>query len=140
MMFPAELIFWPMILIAVATMLIYIPMSRARVKSVLSGKVKASVYKLNNGEPEESLRFNNAISNQFESPVLFYAVCLAAFVSGNANSIMIILAFLYAILKLFHIYIHISTNNLRRRRPVFALSLLVLLIMWLAFAIQLLIS
>jgi hypothetical protein len=133
----AELIIWPMIIVALATLWIYLPMGKARVATVKSGKTKASVYKLNVDEPEESLRFTNALRNQYETPTLFYAVCLAAYVTGNANMVMITLAFAYAILKTVHIIIHIMTNNIRYRRPVFALSWLVLIAMWLALAVKL---
>jgi len=133
----AELIIWPMIIIALTTLYIYIPMGQARVAGVKSGKTKASVYKLNVGEPEESLRFTNALRNQYETPTMFYAVCLAAYVTGNANIVMIVLAFAYAILKTVHIIIHIKTNNLRHRRPVFALAWIALIAMWLVLAVNL---
>lgn len=130
----SELIVWPMIIVALVTLLLYFPMSSARVASVKNGKTKASVYRHNIGEPEESLRFSNAIRNQFESPVLFYAVCLATLVTNNANMAMVVLAFAYAALKIIHIFIHVTSNRLRRRRPVFALSLAVLIVMWIGLA------
>jgi hypothetical protein len=133
----SELIIWPMIMVALATLWIYLPMSKARVQSVKSGKTEASAYRLNIGEPEESLRFSNALRNQFETPVLFYAVCLAAFVTETANSVMIFLAFAYALIKVLHISIHITTNRLRHRRPIFMLSYLILSFMWLVLAVRL---
>ncbi len=133
----AELIIWPMIVIALATLWLYVPMGNARVASVKSGKVKARVYKLNVGEPEESLQYSNALRNQYETPVLFYVVCLAAYVTDNANMVMVILAFVYAIFKTAHIVIHVKTNNLRHRRPIFALSWLILIVMWLVLGVSL---
>ena len=132
-----ELIIWPMIIVALTTIWLYIPMSNARVASVKSGKTKASVYRHNVGEPEESLRFSNAIRNQYESPTLFYAVCLAAFVTQNANRLMIVLAFAYAIFKVAHVVSHITTNRLRYRRPIFGISFMVLIALWLTLAISL---
>lgn len=130
-----ELIVWPMIAMALATLWIYFPMSKARVASVKSGKTKASVYRLNIDEPEESLRFSNALRNQYESPILFYAVCLAALTTGNANMVIVILAFIYAAFKIAHIFIHTTSNRLRFRRPVFAISIFVLIVMWIALAL-----
>ena len=131
-------IFWPMIFLALASLLLYVRLSSARVKTVKEGKVKGSVYRHNVGEPEESLQFNRAIVNQFESPVLFYAVCIAAYASGNVGMVMIILAWAYGISKLVHIYVHITTNNLRHRRPVFMVTYVLLLCLWLVFAAHLL--
>ncbi len=133
----AEQIIWPMIIIALSTLWLYVPMGNARVASVKSGKVKAGVYKLNIGEPEESLRYSNALRNQYEAPTLFYAVCLAAYVTDNANMVMVILAFAYALFKVAHIVIHVKTNKLRHRRPVFALSWLILVVMWLVLGVSL---
>ena len=133
----SQLIIWPMIMVALATLWIYLPMSKVRVASVKSGKTKSSAYRLNIGEPEESLRYSNALRNQYESPVLFYTVCLAAFVTNNANSGMILLAFAYAIIKIIHITIHVTTNRLRHRRPIFALSYAILGVMWLVLAVRL---
>ena len=129
-----DLIFWPMIILALYTLGLYFPMSKARVSAVKSGKIKASTFKLNEGEPEESRVFNNAIANQFQSPILFYAVCLAAYASGNASSLIIVLAWIFAAVKIIHSLVHVTTNNLRHRRPVFMLAYLVLILMWLVFA------
>lgn len=134
----AELIIWPMILLAIATIAVYVPMVKARFGSVKSGKTKAHVYKNNVGEPEESLRFSNGIRNQYETPVLFYAVCLAAYVTQNATGLMIFLAFAFALLKLAHLLVHITTNKIRHRFRLFGLSLLILLVMWLLLAFNLL--
>ena len=133
----STLILWPMVLLALATLYLYIPMSKARIKSVKDGKVKAAVYRLNQGEPEESLRFSRAIANQYETPTLFYAVCIAAYVTSNASIVMIVLAWGYALLKIAHSYVHTSTNNLRHRRPIFMMSFLVLIFLWLVFAVHL---
>ena len=133
----AELIIWPMIIMALTTLWIYIPMGNARKATIKSGGVKASVYFRNIGEPEESLRFSTAIRNQFETPVLFYAVCLAAFVTDNANIVMILLAFIYAIIKVVHVYIHTTTGKLRHRFRVFVFSWSVLGLMWIVLAISL---
>lgn len=133
----SELIFWPVIVVAMVTLWLYVPMSQARVRTVREGRVKGSVYKLNREEPEESLRFSNAIRNQYETPVLFYVVCLAAYVTGTAGLLMIVLAFLFAAIKATHVVVHVTTNNLRHRRPVFMAAYLVLAAMWVVFAVQL---
>ncbi|MFK5977831.1 MAG: MAPEG family protein [Rhizobiaceae bacterium] len=133
----SSLILWPMVILALATLYLYIPMSKARVKSVKDGKVKAAVYRLNQGEPEESMLFNRAIANQYESPTLFYAVCLAAYVSSNASMTMIVLAWAYALSKIAHSYVHTSSNKLRHRRPIFMASFLVLILLWVVLALHL---
>jgi len=126
-----------MVILALATLYLYVPMSKARVKSVVDGKVKGSVYKLNVGEPEESLRFTRAISNQYETPTLYYAVCLAAYVTSNTSVAMIVLAWAFGLLKVVHTYVHVTTNNLRHRRPIFMMCYLILILLWIVFAVHL---
>lgn len=135
----ADLIFWPMIILALATIWIYVPMSKARIRTIKEGKTKAGTYRLLQDEPEESLKFNNAIRNQYESPVLFYAVCLAAYVTGLAGPVMVVLAFAYVAAKLLHVWFQTTHNRLSRRRPAFMLSYAILTVMWIAFAVQLVI-
>jgi len=132
-----HLLLWPVVIHALATILLYLPMSNARVRSVKEGRVKAGVYKLNTEEPEESLRWSNAIRNQNETGVLYYAACLTVFVSGGASSLTAALAWGFLVAKLAHVYVHVTTNNLRFRRPVFAVALLILLLLWLAAAAHL---
>jgi len=130
----STLIFWPMIIMALVTLGLYLPMSRVRIRSVKEGQVKSSVYYRNIGEPEESMRFSRVIANQYETPILFYAACLTAYVTSNTSTAIIVLAWAFAVVKSAHVAIHVSTNRLRHRQPVFALAFSMLAIMWLVLA------
>jgi hypothetical protein len=132
-----NLLLLPVAIHAIATMLIFIPMSRARVKSVMEGKVKASVYRYNTEEPEESRRFSNAIRNQNETGVLFYAACLVAYVSDALSWWTVGLAFAFLIVKLAHVSIQVTSNRLRTRRPVFMIALSILVLLWLVVLVHL---
>jgi hypothetical protein len=132
-----NMMLWPLVIHALVTLYLYIPMSRARVRSVKEGGVKGSVYKLNVGEPEESLRFSNAIRNQNESGLLFYAGVLTAYASHNQNYILMALAWAFVIVKTVHVFVHVMTNNLRHRRPLFTTAYFVLVAFWLILAVQL---
>ncbi len=131
------MLLWPVIIHALVTVFLYIPMSQARIRGVKEGKVKGSVYKLNRDEPEESLRFTNAIRNQNETGVLFYAACLVAFVSGGASFLTAGLAWGFVIVKMVHVYVHLTSNNLRHRRPIFMVAFGLLVLMLLANAAHL---
>jgi hypothetical protein len=100
------------------------------VRSVVEGKVKASVYKYLREEPEESLKFSNAIRNQNETGVLYYAACLVAFVSGAVSPLTVGLAWTFAAAKLVHVAIHTTTNQLRWRRPMFMVAMSILVVFW----------
>ncbi|MEC9342422.1 MAG: MAPEG family protein [Pseudomonadota bacterium] len=132
-----NLILWPLVIHALVTLWLYVPMSRTRIRTVKEGKVKGGVYKLNQGEPEESLRFTNAIRNQNEIGLLFYAVVIAIYASDNAGYLLTALAWAFVVAKTAHVWIHTSTNELRRRRPVFMIAYLIVIAMWVVFAVKL---
>lgn len=132
-----ETIFWPMIVMALLTLFLYIPMLLRRAQSVKSGTAKASDYRLVENEPPEVRQMTRAIGNQYETPVLFYAVCLSAYVTNNVGVVMIALAWSFMGLKCYHVLIQTTSNRLRFRRPIFTLSYVVLIIMWGVFALKL---
>jgi hypothetical protein len=133
----SNLLLLPMAIHALVTMFLYLPMSRARVRSVVEGKVKASVYKYLRDEPEESLKFSNAIRNQNESGILYYAACLVAVTSGAVSPLTIGLAWAFAIAKIVHVAIQTTTNQLRYRRPMFSVALLILVAFWIVLLLHL---
>lgn len=133
-----NLIFWPMMVQAIMSIWVYIPMGRARISSVKSGKASAYDFKLpKQNEPGEIAHLGNAVSNQFELPVLFFVVCLATHSAGLVDGPMLVAAWFFAILKAVHSTIHITSNKLKYRFRLFSASLFVVLAMWIWFAIRL---
>lgn len=130
-------IFWPVIIQALVTLYLYIPMSARRIESVKSGSAKASDYRLVEKEPAEVRQMTRAIANQYETPILFYAVCISAFVTQNASTVMLALAWIYVIVKCAHVFVQTTSNRLRFRRPIFMLSYVTLIVMWVTFGLQL---
>jgi hypothetical protein len=129
-------ILWPVFLQAFATIGLYVAMSRVRVAAVKAGKVDAKAFKYVEGEPEETRNYTRALANQFESPVLFYAACIIAYVTGTANIVVLALAWGYAIAKLAHVYVHATANRLRHRRPAFIIAFGFLTALWIALAVN----
>ena len=60
--------------------------------------------------------------NQFELPVLFYAVVAFALISKGADFLMLVLAWLFVLTRLVHAAIHVGPNKVRWRSPAFALG------------------
>jgi hypothetical protein len=130
-------IFWPMIAHFVLVGIVYYLLSAGRVRAVKEGKATVSQFRENRDEPEYSLFARNNLENQFELPVFFNIVCLSLFVTGHATLYPVLLAWLFVISRYAHSYIHIKTNRIRHRRPLFIAGFLILLLMWLWFAIKL---
>lgn len=69
-------------------------------------------------------------SNQFETPVLFFALIMIAMEVGAAGFLMTLLAWAFVATRVAHTLIHTGSNDLRLRASVFGLGVLVLLVMW----------
>jgi len=111
---------------------------RRRLKAYAAGETKGEYFKLltgGEGEPPHVVVAQRSFLNQFELPVLFFVVCLAAQVFGKAGSVMIALAWAYVALRAVHTYIHLTSNAVLWRFRVFALSTLVLVSMWINLAL-----
>ncbi len=80
--------------------------------------------------PEDAVKRAANQRNQFELPVLFYAVTAFALVLNGADFLMVVLAWLFVLSRILHAAIHIGPNKVRWRSPVFAVGFLIVAIMW----------
>jgi hypothetical protein len=71
------------------------------------------------------------LANQCELPVLFYACCLTLFVLGATSTIALALGWAFALSRIAHAYVHVTSNKLRYRRPLFIAGFFALAGMWL---------
>ena len=80
--------------------------------------------------PEDAAKRAANYSNQFELPVLFYAVVAFALIANGADLLMVVLAWAFVLTRIFHAAIHVGPNKVRWRSPVFAIGFLIVLAMW----------
>ena len=80
--------------------------------------------------PEDAVKRANNQRNQFELPVLFYAVAAFALIVGGADLVMVVLAWAFVLTRILHAAIHIGPNKVRWRTPAFAVGFLILAAMW----------
>jgi hypothetical protein len=68
---------WPMAIQILLTLLVFIPLGKRKKAAVDAGTADLSRTALDNSAwPDEVLKVSNNIQNQFQLPVLFYALCL----------------------------------------------------------------
>jgi hypothetical protein len=126
-----ELIY-PMAAMVLLTFVVLTRMFRSRVNAVKAGNANAGYYKTyqEGGEPRETAALSRQLVNLFESPTLFYAACIAGMVTGQNATTLIVLAWIYVLLRIVHAYIHTGSNKLQPRVRAYFTSWLVLLGMW----------
>jgi hypothetical protein len=69
-------------------------------------------------------------ANQYESPVLFFALIMLALEVGATGYVMTLLAWIFVATRIVHTLIHVGSNGLKARAGVFALGMLCLFGMW----------
>lgn len=131
-------IFWPMVAHALLVFAIYGLFLVRRREAVKAGDAPMSQFRENRDEPPQSLFVKNSLTNQFELPVLFHAVCLALFVAGGAGMAAVALAWVFALSRYVHAFIHVTSNCIRHRQPAFAVGFLAVVLMWGLLAVHLL--
>jgi len=116
-------------------------MAGARTSSIRRGEVKVRDIAL--GQPawtEDCTKVGNAYHNQFQLPVLFYVLVVLAIIARKADLLFVIMSWVFVLLRIAHAFVHTGSNRLPDRFYVFAVGALVLLIMWIIFAVRVLLG
>ena len=93
------------------------------------------------GEPgwsKTTTQYGNAFKNQFELPVLFYVLIAFILITRVGDILLLVLAWIFVILRLAHAYIHTTGNDVLLRGRIYGGGLIVLLAMWVIFAVRIL--
>ena len=108
-----------------------------RVPLVLKGEVKMRDIAVDRGGwPEREHRVANAVDNQFQLPLLFYAGCLMALWFG-ATLLELLFAWAFVTTRYIHAYIHVTHNHVLRRFWAFFIGLIILSGLWLDLSVRL---
>lgn len=125
----SELILAPMAMQMLLTLLIYIPLTRRKKQAAKEGTDLSKVALDNNAWPDEVLKASNNLQNQFQLPVIFYALCLAFMFSNGVSELVLGLAWFFVISRLVHSYVHITSNYVPHRMRIFILGYVALIVM-----------
>ena len=77
-------------------------------------------------------------SNQFETPVIFFALVMVAMETGATGYAMALLAWLYVATRVVHTFIHVGPNKLPLRGAVYGIGCIALFCMWLGVLVSVL--
>ena len=88
--------------------------------------------------PDAVKQVQNNVTNQFETPVLFYAVVAIAAATESANWPLAIGTMIFVASRFAHHMIHVGSNHVRKRFNAFLVGLIGLLIAWIGLGVGLL--
>lgn len=124
---------YPMAAMVLLTAIVLTRMVLGRLAGVKRGDVDARYYKTWQGENTETREMaanSRHFINLFENPVLFYAACITAMVTGQGSGAMVWLAWAYVACRVLHAFVHLGANRIPPRMRIYGASWVVLLAMW----------
>ena len=88
--------------------------------------------------PERVAQIGNCFSNQFEVPLLFYVLIALALPLRHADLFIVLMSWVFVVTRFAHAGIFVTSNNVQQRGLAWFAGVLVLLAMWIYFALKML--
>jgi hypothetical protein len=88
--------------------------------------------------PTKATQVGNCFSNQFELPMLFYVLIALALPLRHADLFIVLMSWVFVVTRFIHAGIFTTSNNVQQRGMVWFAGALVLLAMWIYFALKML--
>jgi hypothetical protein len=86
--------------------------------------------------PPHLMQLQNAFLNQFEMPILFYALTILVLITKTGDLLFVVPAWVFVGLRFAHAYVHVTSNRVPRRGLLFLAGAGVLCAMWIVFAVR----
>lgn len=134
-------ILFPLFVQAALTLGLFCWMAYYRVTNIRSGAVHPRDIALREPNwPPHVLQVVYAAHNQLETPVLFYVLTILSIITRHADLLFVVMAWLFVLARIAHAYVHVTSNRISVRGPVFGIGLLILMLMWLIFMLRILLG
>ena len=134
-----QAILLPLFAEVVLTFILFFWMARLRTRDFTAGLVKADDVALREPNwPKPTLQVANAFANQLELPVLFYVLTILEYVTHLAGLVFVVLAWIFVVFRYLHAFVHVTSNNVSVRGPLFGIAAFVLAAMWVMYIVEVL--
>lgn len=132
-------ILYPVIAMAALTFVVLLLIPYQRFRAVIRKQVVPDDFKFgeSGSVPPAVCIPNRNYMNLLELPLLFYVVCVVMFVTQTATPMAVGLAWAYVALRAVHSLIHLTYNKVVHRLTFFALSNVVLVVLWILLVVNL---
>ena len=129
----------PVFVLIGLTFALLLGMASARRSALVSKETKIRDIALGQSNwPTRATQIGNCYRNQFELPVLFYVLIALALPLRHADLPVVVMSWLFVIFRLVHAGIFVTSNDLKARSLAWFAGAAVLLIMWIYFALKIL--
>jgi hypothetical protein len=90
--------------------------------------------------PRRASQFAYAFGNQFELPVLFYVLTILVIITRHADILFVMMAWIFVLFRILQALVHVTSNNVRQRGAFYGVGAIVLVLMWIIFAVRILLG
>ena len=117
-------ILWPVLVHIAWVFLLYAWLTYARGLAVKRGEVEYSSFEFNREEPPAVARIRLNLANQFELPVIFYALVILLIALGQVTLFDVIAAWVFIAGRVIHTLVQTLTDDVPLRGQVFVINFL----------------
>jgi hypothetical protein len=131
----------PVFALIALTFILLFWMSLLRINAIRRGQVDPQAISLREPNwPPRATQIGNAFHNQLETPLLFYVVTLLSLITNTADSILWVLSWMFVLSRVVHAYVHVTSNRIDRRGPLFLIGAVGLCLMWIIVAARIILA
>ena len=117
--------------------IVAVRMGAAKRGALRDGRVKLADVAVDNSRwPDDVRKANNNYNNQFELPVLFYAILPLLIMMVKVDWLQVALAWGFLASRVLHSVIHMGSNVIMQRGGAFLLGFAAIGLMWLWFGLR----
>ena len=134
-----QMVLLPVFVLVGLTFFLLLWMASARARTLTSGETSPKDIAL--GEPNwpaRATQIGNCFSNQFEIPLLFYILIALALPLRHADLFIVLMSWVFVVTRFVHAGIFVTTNNVQQRGTAWFAGAVVVLVMWIYFALKIL--
>jgi hypothetical protein len=117
-------ILWPMLAHIGWVCLLYAWLTVARARAVLRHEVTYQAFEFGRDEPPAVARITRNLANQFEWPVVFYAMVVLLIVLSRVTWLDVVAAWIFVAGRVIHTLVQTLTDNVPLRGQVFMINFL----------------
>ena len=134
-----QMVLMPVFALVGLTFALLLWMVGARRNALVGGETKIRDIALGQPNwPNRATQIGNCYKNQFELPLLFYILIALAMPLRHADLFIVLMSWVFVVARCVHAGIFVTSNDLGQRSTAWLAGVLVLLVMWIYFALKIL--
>ncbi|WP_395682300.1 MAPEG family protein [Inquilinus sp.] len=116
-------------------------MLRERAGALRRGEVRVGDIVLGQPAwPARATQVSNSFHNQLQLPLLFFVLVILAMMTKKADLLFVVMSWLFVATRILHVAVHTGSNRMGPRFGTYAAGAVLLLAMWVIFALRILLA